>query len=119
MTPGNRSGMTLVEIMIVVAIIGMLATLAMAAHLRARETSQAVVCARNRASIEQAERRYLFDTGAPSPSIQALEHEGYLKLFELCPAGGDYAWVEEPESSPLYHSTIACSVHGVGEDEAP
>jgi prepilin-type N-terminal cleavage/methylation domain-containing protein len=113
----NSRGMTLVEIMIVVMVISILAAIGMASHFRARETSQRVLCTTNRAAIEHAERRLMLETGETSVTMQQLETDGYIKRIELCPAGGEYAWVEYPESSSLYHSTVACSVHGTGTDE--
>ncbi len=115
--PVGKRGFTLVEAMIVVMVIAILAAIGMASHMRAREASQEVVCAGNRRSIEHAERQFMFDTSGPSATIQQLEDSGYLKRIEWCPAGGDYAWVECPEDSPLFHCTIACSIHGTGDVE--
>lgn len=98
--PAGKSGFTLVEAMLVVMVIAILGAIGMASHIRAREASQEVVCAGSRRNIEHAERRFMFDTGGPSATIQQLGDSGYLRRIERCPAGGDYAWVECPEDSP-------------------
>jgi prepilin-type N-terminal cleavage/methylation domain-containing protein len=108
----NRRGFTLVEIMLVVLIIGMLGAIAAGSHLRARERSQQVLCIKNRQAIEAAEARYVLDLNEHSLTMQSLVSAGYIKEYEPCPAGGDYAWVEYDEGSPLYRSVVACSVHG-------
>ncbi len=109
----NKHGLTLVEIMLVVMIIAMLGATAVGWHLRARERSQSVLCAQIRQQVESAEERYVLGEGAHSSTLQDLVTAGYLKRLEGCPAGGDYAWVDYDEDSALYHSTVACSVHGV------
>ena len=54
-------GFTLVEIMIVVAIIGMLVTMAMPAFVRARDNSQEAVCVNNLRMIETAKVQHALD----------------------------------------------------------
>ena len=111
---GNKHGMTLVEIMLVVLIVAMLGATAVGWHLRARERSQSVLCTQIRQQVESAEERYVLGEGDHSSTLQDLVTADYLKRLEGCPAGGDYAWVDYDEDSALYHSTVACSVHGVG-----
>jgi prepilin-type N-terminal cleavage/methylation domain-containing protein len=108
----TKHGLTLVEIMLVVLIIGMLGAIAAGSHIRARERSQQVLCTRNRQAIEAAEARTMLDLNTRSLTMQALANAGYLKKLQACPAGGEYAWVTYEESSPLYRTTVACSVHG-------
>lgn len=110
--PTNKRGLTLVEIMLVVLIIGMLGAIAAASHLRARERSQQVLCIKNRQAIEASEARYTLDLNEHSMTMQDLVTAGYLKQYRTCPAGGDYAWVEYAEDNPLYRTVVACSIHG-------
>lgn len=110
----NKHGFTLVEIMLVVLIIAMLGATAAAWHLRARERSQSVLCGQIRQQVESAEDRYVLGEGDHSSALQDLVIAGYLKNLDGCPAGGEFAWVEYAEDSALYHSMIACSVHGIG-----
>lgn len=59
----NKSGFTLVEIMIVVAIIGLLAAIAIPNFVRARSTSQANACVNNLRQIDGAKQQLLLEKG--------------------------------------------------------
>jgi prepilin-type N-terminal cleavage/methylation domain-containing protein len=89
---------TLVEIMIVVAIIGLLATIAIANFMYARSTSQANACINNMHQIDGAITEWALEkgkkTGDPAPSLIA-DLTPYIKLnssgsIPSCPAGGSY-----------------------------
>ena len=62
----NRKGFTLVEIMIVVAIIGLLAAIAIPNFVRARTTAQRNACIANLKQIQGAVQVWAIDTGAAS-----------------------------------------------------
>lgn len=60
-TKNNRSGFTLVEIMIVVAIIGLLAAIAVPNFVRARETAQKNAIINNLRVIESAKQQWALE----------------------------------------------------------
>ena len=62
----NRKGFTLVEIMIVVAIIGLLAAIAIPNFIRARQTAQKNACIANLKQLQGAIQVWAIDTGAAS-----------------------------------------------------
>src|SRR3989304_7977012 len=87
----NKKGFTLVEIMIGVAIIGLLAAIAIPSMLKARETSQKNACIANLKQIEGAIERYAMEsqlTSGGSATMTQLVNGGYLKSDPSCPAGG-------------------------------
>ncbi len=92
------AGFTLVEIMIVVAIIGLLATIAVASFAYVRSTSQANACINNLHQIDGAVTEWALENGkktGDSPPSLATDLTPYIKLnanssIPGCPAGGSY-----------------------------
>jgi prepilin-type N-terminal cleavage/methylation domain-containing protein len=91
-------GFTLVEIMIVVAIIGLLGAIAIPSFVHARAKSQATACINNLRQIEAAAQQVVFAEGKHDGDT--LNWPGditpYIKLnsassIPACPAGGSYS----------------------------
>ena len=92
-TSKRRAGFTLVEIMIVVAIIGMLAAIAIPNFVKARNTAQAGACISNMSQIDGGIQQWALEKGKKDADAPvAAEVAEYIKgrRMPTCPAGGDY-----------------------------
>jgi prepilin-type N-terminal cleavage/methylation domain-containing protein len=87
----NKQGFTAVEIMIVVMVVGLLATLSFPTYQKSRETAQKSVCINTLRLIQDAGDQYLFD----HPSLTTMPISflvPYMKRGEIqeCPLKGTY-----------------------------
>lgn len=128
MVRSTRKGFTLVEIMIVVAIIGILIAIAVPGFLKARRQSRLNACQENQTKIDGAvqqlilERKYanLADTAAQTALAgtawigSLVGPDNYLRGEPKCPSGGTYTIFDadggNEAAGQLCGNAVACSL---------
>ena len=112
----KRKGFTLIEIMIVVAIIALLAAIAIPNFVKYRNRARVGACVANRTQIARAAESYIMEynidmtafAGYGASTIAGYlapaDGTGYIKEFPSCPSAGTYTYTESNEIL-----TVACS----------
>jgi prepilin-type N-terminal cleavage/methylation domain-containing protein len=102
----NRKGFTLVEVMIVVAIIGFIAAIAIPNFVHARDTAERNTCIANLSQIQKAVQIWGLDVGAgatETPTIANLV-PNYIRSWPAC-RGVAYA-VPEVATDPVCPNSL-------------
>jgi prepilin-type N-terminal cleavage/methylation domain-containing protein len=91
----QNSAFTLVEIMIVVAIIGLLAAIAIPNFVKARGTAQTNACINNLRQIDGAKEQWALENKkSAGTAVDTAGVAAYIKggTTPVCPGGGTYSY---------------------------
>lgn len=102
----HSDGFTLVEIMIVVAIIGLLASIAIPSITQARAAARRTACINNLQQIEGAMQRWSMEMKKDEgQAVTYSDIRGYLRRSVVCPSGGtsfeDSYTITTVEAAPI------------------
>jgi len=105
----KKRGFTLIELMIVIAIIGILAAIAVPNFTKARRKSKEKACVANMRTMESAVEMFMMENAQTgTPSLSSLAPYMQKQKVPKCPSGGTYTIVGT-QASGLY---MNCSLHG-------
>ena len=106
-----QKGFTLVEIMIVVAIIAILAAIAIPNFIAYRNESQGNACVSNMSSLKTAAESYLTKnpntTEFTDEMLAPTDGKGFLKKMPTCPKGGAYTVTKDASGAVV----VTCDNH--------
>ncbi len=106
-------GFTLVEIMIVVAIIGLLAAIAIPNFVKARNNSLANACIDNLRQIDSATQQWALEQGKKdSEAADPAQVAEYIRSQKIpdCPTGAKYEWAVNLSTLPSINCPVGNTV---------
>jgi prepilin-type N-terminal cleavage/methylation domain-containing protein len=111
----DNRGFTLIELVMVLTMVGMLASIATPSYLNYIERARATQCHVDRGEVQNIIVQYYHDhSDVELQSLQQLVDEGYLHSGSNCPLGGEYVLIPA-EFVDKQYPIVACSLHYLPE----
>ncbi|GEM_PF-1801661 len=110
----NNKGFNLIELMVAIAVFGVLVTSLVPIFITSLRKSQSVQCLLTRRQVEEAVTLFYNDHPLLSmPTIAELASWGYINGWPYCSAGGEYVWIVKDTTNPR----LGCSIHFWEEEQ--
>jgi general secretion pathway protein G len=118
----SSSGFTLLELLVVMAIIGTLLTIAVPRYFRSLQRSKEAVLQQDLSSLRESIDKFYGDTGKFPPTLAALVERHYLRAVPVDPiARSAEKWVvvlsDDPEDAGV--KDVKSGAEGQGENGVP
>lgn len=114
-------GFTLIELVVVMAIIGLLLTVALPRYMHSIERGREQVRQQNVAVMRDAIDKYYGDNGQYPETLDELVAKHYLRAVPVDPVNGDDKWavIASPDESKtgVYDIAPASGPQGMAKDE--
>jgi general secretion pathway protein G len=119
---GRRRGFTLLELLVVMAIIATLLTIAVPRYFRSLQRSREAVLMQDLTSLRESIDKFYGDTGKYPPTLAALVEKRYLRSIPVDPiARAADKWIvlnsEDPEDNGV--KDVRSGAEGKGENGVP
>jgi len=119
---GRRRGFTLLELLVVMAIIATLLTIAVPRYFRSLQRSREAVLMQDLTTLRESIDKFYGDTGKYPPTLAVLVEKHYLRSIPVDPiARAADKWIlvnsEDPEDNGV--KDVRSGAEGNGENGAP
>ncbi len=107
----NSKGFTLLELMIAIAILGVLASIAIPSYMEYVKKAKSAACLVNRHATEDIIMAYYIENpDAKLENLSQLVSKGCLDKEPQCPYGGEYILIPADKIDSKYPK-VGCSLH--------